>query len=141
VVFQRRDDRSPVDDAPLASFGKGVATFEDVRAWAGLHNDENVEYPPLVWIGAPHVLRDARMSHDGGTIDGLALRTVDKLPLNRSYFDQRSVAYFAGGRSPCAARATAMRSSFARCGPTTSRCRTARRRARWTRHPLLPCGR
>ena len=86
----------PVDDAPLASFGKGVATFEDVRAWAGLHNDENVEYPPLVWIGAPHVLRDARMSHDGGTIDGLALRTVDKLPLNRSYFDQRSVAYFAG---------------------------------------------
>src|SRR6187455_2060141 len=75
----------PVDDAPLASFGKGVATFEDVRAWAGLHNDENVEYPPLVWIGAPHVRRDARMSHDGGTIDGLALRTVDKLPLNRSY--------------------------------------------------------
>ena len=86
----------PVDDAPLASFTKGVGAFDDVKTWAASHDGDAIEYPPLVWIGAPHVLRDARMSGDGSTIDGLALRTVDRLPLNRSYFDAHSVAYFAG---------------------------------------------
>jgi hypothetical protein len=86
----------PVDGVPVATFGKGVAAFDDVRAWTLSRNDDATDYPPLVWIGAPHVLHDARMSDDGATIDGLALRLVAKHPLNRSYFDEHSVAYLAG---------------------------------------------
>ena len=87
----------PVDGVPVATFGKAVAPFDDVRAWAASRApDAPIDYPPLVRIGAPQVLHGARMSPDGRTIDGLALRLVAKIPLNRSYFDASSIAWLAG---------------------------------------------
>ena len=59
----------PADGMPVATFGKGVAAFDDVRRWTLSRNDDATDYPPLVWIGAPHVLHDARISGDGGTIE------------------------------------------------------------------------
>ena len=86
----------PGDGLPVATFTKGVAAFDDVRKWTMSRNDDSTDYPPLVWIGAPHVMHDARISGNGRTIGGLELRLVAKLPLNRSYFDEHSVAFFAG---------------------------------------------
>jgi hypothetical protein len=86
----------PVDGVPVAGFARGVTAFDDVRAWAASSAVPSLDYPPLVWVGSPHVLRDARMSADGATIDGLRLRLVARLPLNRSWFDRSSIAYFAG---------------------------------------------
>ena len=85
----------PLEGMPIAAFGKGVAAFDDVRAWAASADAQALDYPTLVWIGAPQVLHGARMSGDGGTIEGIALRLVAKLPLNRSWFDASSAAFFA----------------------------------------------
>jgi|SoiMethySBSTD1v2_1073268.scaffolds.fasta_scaffold129143_2 hypothetical protein len=86
----------PLDGMPMAAFDKRMAAFDDVRSWAASRDGESTDYPPLVWIGAPHLMHVARMSDDGSIIDGLSLRLVARLPLNRSYFDERSVAFFAG---------------------------------------------
>jgi len=86
----------PIDGMPMAGYGKGVPAFEDVQSWAAARTADVAEYPPLVWIGAPHAMHGVRMADDGGTIAGLALRLVARLPLNRSFFDESSIAFFAG---------------------------------------------
>lgn len=57
------------------------------------------EWPPLVWIAAPDVFRDARISCDASsltTLDGTTRLTLaSKLPLNRSWFDATSAQWFA----------------------------------------------
>jgi hypothetical protein len=83
----------PAGGMPVASYAKGVDAFEDVRAWAAASAGNTLDFPPLVWIGAPHVIHAARMSADGRTIDGLELSLVARHPLNRSYFDTHSVDY------------------------------------------------
>jgi hypothetical protein len=86
----------PVDGMPIASYAKGIDAFDDVRAWAASAAANALDFPPLVWVGAPHVMHAARMSADGRKIDGLQLRLVARHPLNRSYFDESSVAFLSG---------------------------------------------
>jgi len=83
-----------------ASFAHGRSTFEDLRQWSAARGeDAPADAPPLVWIGSTHTLRAASMSEDGQQLrDGgapMPLRTVAKIPLNRSYYDASSVAFFA----------------------------------------------
>jgi len=55
--------------------------------------------PPLVWVAAPQVLRAARLVDDGAAlaVDGerLTLLLVDRIPMNRSWYDASSAAFLA----------------------------------------------
>jgi hypothetical protein len=82
-----------------ATFESNASAFDDVRHWmAARPTDAPIDYPPLVWIAAPQILRDARMGAEGSellTPDGTtAFRPAAKIPLNRAYYDASSVAYF-----------------------------------------------
>jgi hypothetical protein len=86
----------PVDGVPVASYGTGVDAFDDVRAWAASCDPKAIDYPALIWIGAAQAMHGVRMADDGSTIAGLVLKLVAKLPLNRSWFNERSIAFFSG---------------------------------------------
>ena len=97
-----RDETIAVADGahPVATFATGVHAFEDVRQWASTRPaDAPIDYPPLVWIAAPQVLRHARLTAHGTAVtaaDGeMAFAPTPKIPLNRSYYDATSVAFFA----------------------------------------------
>ena len=90
----------PVQGLPVAGFARGTDAFADVRAWAATWRPGTPpEYPPLVWIAAPAVVRRARIAADHDTLAApegeLRYALVPKLPLNRSYFDASSRAFFA----------------------------------------------
>ena len=83
---------------PVASFTRGIPAFDDVRQWAETRpRDAPIDYPPLIWIAAPAIVRHARISADGDplvTNDGLVpYELTPKIPLNRSYFDASSIAF------------------------------------------------
>ncbi len=89
----------PLAGMPMASFTLGVHAFDDVRQWAATRAPSAaLEYPPLVWIAAPEVLRHATIGTDPGTLatprGTVPFRPIAKIPLNRSYFDASSIAFF-----------------------------------------------
>ena len=57
------------------------------------------EYPPLVWVASPEVVRGARLSADATALEGAGFSRraslVPKIALNRSYFDATSAEFFA----------------------------------------------
>ena len=90
----------PRPGLPVASFATGVHAFDDVRQWAATRRaDAPIDYPPLVWVAAPDVVRHARLADDRRSLvtpDGaLAFEPAPKIALNRSYFDASSLAFFA----------------------------------------------
>jgi hypothetical protein len=81
-----------------ASFTPGVTAQEDVAAWAAGHAPgAPSEFPPLIWVAAPHVIHGARLSADASRLtagrDTWAFDVVPKIALNRSYFDASSAAF------------------------------------------------
>ena len=83
----------------VASFETRAKAFDDVRHWAATRaTDAAIAYPQLVWIAASRVLASATMDGQGRVLttnDGsIAFRPAPKIPLNRSYYDASSVAYF-----------------------------------------------
>jgi hypothetical protein len=92
---------APRSGLPVAGFTRGVPVLEDLRQWAAAHApDARIDDPPLIWIGSPTVIRGARLSADGRYLDAGGGRwpfsLVPKLALNRSYYDDSSIAYLAG---------------------------------------------
>jgi hypothetical protein len=90
----------PAAGHPVAGFAPGVRAFADLREWAARRADDAPpDWPPLAWIAAPDVLRQARLSPDASALKvggaTLACRLVPKHPLNRSYFDAASAAFLA----------------------------------------------
>lgn len=90
----------PRPGLPVSGFTTGVRAFHDVRRFGESHPGPSpTEWPPLVWIGAPELLRDARVSPDAASVTTAAgtsrLTLVPKLPSNRSWFDAGSAAWFA----------------------------------------------
>jgi len=88
----------PKPGLPVASFTRGVPAFDDIRQWADTRpRDAPIDYPPLIWVAAPAVVRHARMATEGNalvTSDGaIAYELTPKIPLNRSYFDASSIAF------------------------------------------------
>ena len=84
---------------PVAGFERGVSTQEDVRRWSRNASSRLLDHPPLVWIGAPDVVRRAHVTADAHEVivggDRMPLALVPKHPLNRSYFDESSARFFA----------------------------------------------
>jgi hypothetical protein len=72
------------------------------------------DYPPLVWVAAPHVAHAARLVDGGGALtsggERLPLWLVDRIALNRSYYDPSSAAFLAG--HPLAVRGTRTSDGF-----------------------------
>ena len=86
------------DAHEVAGFTPNMRTFDDVRAWALAWSPAaSFEYPPLIWVASPEVLRDARIGNEATTLltaDGtLPYRLVPKIAMNRSFFDLSSVAF------------------------------------------------
>ena len=89
----------PRAEFPVAGFATGMHAQDDVRSWAATRAPgAAIDYPPLVWVAAPHIVRGARLSDDASQLliqDGaMAFHPTAKIPLNRSYYDASSVAFF-----------------------------------------------
>jgi hypothetical protein len=89
----------PLSGHPVASFETAVHAYEDVRHWAAARPPgATIDFPSLVWVAAPDVLRGVRLATDATHLasgDGeLAFRPVPKIALNRSYYDASSAAFF-----------------------------------------------
>jgi hypothetical protein len=90
----------PWQGQPVAGYTRGVATYDDVRAWArALSDAPPADLPPLVWVAAPDAVHGARVSPDGTAVEcggrRFALELAPRHPLNRSWLDASSFAYFA----------------------------------------------
>ena len=99
--FRQETIAVPRAGLPLASFASGVSAVDDLRGWLdGRAPDSPPEYPPLVWVAAPSVVSGARLSGNATTLEhatgSLPAALTPKIPLNRSYFDGASAAYFRG---------------------------------------------
>jgi len=96
--FANETIAAPRAGRPVAGFTPRITVREDLERWAATHPPNGaIDEPPLVWIAAPELLRNARLSADGRFIDVAARRwsfaLVPKLPLNRSYYGETSVAF------------------------------------------------
>ncbi len=101
ALWYFRDETIAVPDhgVPVASFTPGVHAYDDVRQWAtNRAPTAALAYPPLVWIAAPQILRHATIGADPGELTtaqgNVPFRPIAKIPLNRSYFDASSIAFF-----------------------------------------------
>ena len=89
----------PLTGLPVSGFATGMHADDDVRSWAAARaTGTPIDYPPLVWVSAPDIVRGARLSDDASqliTRDGaMAFHPTAKIPLNRSWYDASSVAFF-----------------------------------------------
>ncbi len=80
----------------VTPFARATRAFADVARSAGI---DGAGRPPMLWVGAPLVLRDAQIAADGGSVHSGGtdhpLALVPKLALNRSYFDASSAHFLA----------------------------------------------
>lgn len=98
--FQEEVIALPRAGLPVAGFTPNVTAPRDVALWSATHPPGTpIDYPPLVWIAAPEVLRRARLSSDGSRIatgaGDWAFAVVAKIASNRSYYNLQSTAFFA----------------------------------------------
>lgn len=89
----------PLPGHSVSGFERGVHVTDDVNHWVAARAPRApIDYPPLVWVAAPDIVRGAKLSADASqlvTAEGsIAFRPTAKIPLNRSYFDASSVAFF-----------------------------------------------
>lgn len=89
----------PKAGLPLASYEPGARAFDDIKHWAATRaGDAALDYPPLIWIAAPQLIRDAQLAPGGKdlltTSGAMPLKFVPKIELNRSYADASSIAFF-----------------------------------------------
>lgn len=91
---------APRPGVPVSGLERGVTVWQDLQHWAATHPAAApIEAPPLIWIGAPEIVRHARLAADGMTLaagaDRWAFATLPKIPLNRSYYNAASTAFLA----------------------------------------------
>ena len=97
--FEHETVALPEPGRPIAQFSPGVAVGEDLRDWIARGRDPDaLDFPPLVWIASPEVIRHARMSRDATLVSGagqpMPLRLAPRIALNRSWFNDASAAFF-----------------------------------------------
>ena len=97
--FQREVIAVARPGRPVASFTPGLSVADDFNGWLA-HRDPDaaLEYPPLVWVAAPHVVSGARLSANASILESpagaLRASLAPKIALNRSYFDTASADFF-----------------------------------------------
>jgi len=100
---------------PIAGFARGASATQDVVAWAAQHSiGMPLEYPSLVWIAAPEMIRGAKLVANGTRIEAngntWAFDVVPKIALNRSYYDRTSIAFL--GMQPLTVRGALQGETF-----------------------------
>lgn len=96
--FQDEPILVPNRAVPLAGFAPGVRAKDDIAWWAATQKEQAaMDYPPLIWIGAPEVARSAWLDPDGKRItvggERWEFDVVPKIALNRSYYNAESIAF------------------------------------------------
>ena len=91
----------PKPGVPLAGFEPALPVREDLAAWAKVSAINGaIEFPPLIWLGAPDAVAGAQLAGDGRTLRSggseMVLQLVPRLPLNSAWFDANSVVFFSG---------------------------------------------
>lgn len=97
--FRKEPIATPLPDQPIAGFTRSQRARDDVATWhAETPVGSAIDFPPLVWVAATSSISGAQLSADGREIDVsgtlLPLSLAERHPLNRSYFDEKSVQYF-----------------------------------------------
>ncbi len=116
----------PLAGHPVSGFTTGVHAEDDVRAWAAARPPAApIDYPPLVWVAAPDIVRGARLSAGRDATRDARRRAA--VPSRREDPAQSLVLRRVVGRvlpaarrSRCAARRPTTDSSRARSGRKTS---------------------
>ncbi|HZQ63218.1 MAG TPA: hypothetical protein VFC24_17810 [Casimicrobiaceae bacterium] len=89
----------PKPGLPLPALTHGASAPADLQAWLARPHPAGMDsYPPLVWVAAPQVIAQARIDHDGTRVlaaeGAWKLELAPRLPLNKSYFNETSAAWF-----------------------------------------------
>ena len=96
--FQQETIAVPKPGRPVASFAARMSLADDLRSWLAQRDASTLEYPPLVWVAAPHLVAGARLSRDVSTLESPAgafrASLAPKIALNRSYFDATAAGFF-----------------------------------------------
>jgi len=97
--FRNEPIAVPLPGLPMSAFDKGIRAFDDVDRWSRARaSGAGLDYPALVWTGAPDIVRGARLAVDGKLLvtdnGSIPFRPVAKIPLNRSYYDASSIEFF-----------------------------------------------
>ena len=77
--FEHETIAVPRTGVSVASFAPGVTVADDLRAWLGARAPGTApEYPPLVWVAAPTIVRGATLAgrvreEEGGTGGGASM--------------------------------------------------------------------
>ena len=100
---------------PIAGFARDASATDDVAAWSARNAiGMPLEYPSLVWVAAPEMIRGATLVANGTRIEadgnGWKFDVVSKIALNRSYYDDTSIAFL--GQQPLAVRGTLDEETF-----------------------------
>ena len=116
-LFRDETIAVPRPGQPVAGFGRGCATFDDLGDWfAGLGDAVPRELPPLVWAAAPELRADCVLAVDGASMRcdsgsaGEPVRWVPRIATNRAFADRSSMAYLA--QRPLRVRGTARADGF-----------------------------
>ena len=102
ALWYFRDDLVAVPAASVkaAEFSRGVVAQEDVKRWHAVANGDALQArPPMLWIGAPSLVRDATLAASGDSIklsDGASVpfKVTPKIKTNLSFYNDSSKAYF-----------------------------------------------
>lgn len=89
----------PIKGLPVSGFSTTTRGSDDVRAWAATDDARGLDYPGLVWLGAPDVLSEAAITEDGANLrmpDGseMPFQPTPKIATNHAYYNASSKAFF-----------------------------------------------
>ncbi len=102
ALWYCRDDLVAVPSAHVkaADFSPGLTAQADVKSWYANAKEEDLKArPPMLWMGSPRLVRDARLSAAGDAItlgDGanLPFRVTPKIKTNLSFYNDSSKAFY-----------------------------------------------
>ena len=96
--FRHESIAVPRPGLPLAGFDPSLRTVDDLQRWNALTPPGTaLDYPALVWVGAPQVIDSARLDPNGKQLHA-AGATVEfslapRLASNRSWYNEESAAF------------------------------------------------
>ncbi len=102
ALWYFRDDlvAVPLGNVKAADFSRGLTAQADVKGWyTNAKEDDLQARPPMLWMGAPSLVRDAKLSAGGDAItlaDGAVVlfKVAPKIKTNLSFYNDSSKAYY-----------------------------------------------
>ena len=96
--FQHETVALPRPGVATVTLAGGLDAMAELGAWLSRARGAPEPYPPVVWVAAPHVIGHGRIDADATHLlaaDGTwNVSLVPRLPLNKSYFNEITAAWF-----------------------------------------------